>query len=185
MGARRAVLWRTIAVSGAVLGAIGTVALISSTATGTSPARVALIGDSYAVGLGPELAKLLPTFQYEGHVGTNTAQWANLSQECGQCGSWIEAFRPTVVLVSLGVNDRNAPSSENYQTIVRRLHGSSALVVWIQPPAAVSVPDVRRVISSLGVPVVPATSVPLAPDGLHPQGYGSWAREIARTVSRG
>jgi len=110
--ARRA--WRAIAVGGAVLGVLGVVALSGSSSAAQTPARVALVGDSYAVGLGPELAKLFPIFRYEGHVGLSTAQWANHSAACGACGDWLTEFKPDVVLVSLGVNDGNAPASANY-----------------------------------------------------------------------
>lgn len=142
--------------------------------------RVALIGDSYAVGLGPELEKLIPEFRYEGHVGTNTWQWAH-GVDCGQCGAWLAAFRPQVVLVSLGVNDGTAPNLANYQAIVQRIHGLGARVVWIEPPARVPTPS-RSVIASLGVRTVPPTTTPLAADRLHPASYGPWAQEVAQVV---
>lgn len=118
-------------------------------------------------------------------MGTTTAQWANHSAQCEMCGDWITAFRPDVVLVSLGVNDGTAPNQANYQTIVRGLHGLGARVVWIEPPAAVNAPAVRAAIESLGVTTVPATRTPLAADGLHPKSYAPWASEIAQVVARG
>jgi hypothetical protein len=141
------------------------------------PKRVALIGDSYAEGLGWELAKIFPDFRFEGHVGTNTSQWANHTG-CGTCGDWLTEYRPDVVLVSLGVNDGSTPKASNYQTIVRALQGIGARVVWIEPPAAVSTQS-RYTIATLGVPVVPGTRAPLAADSLHPTSYASWAQEIA------
>ena len=176
--------WKAVAVSGIVVGGIGILALAArrnSTAP-AAPKRIALIGDSYAVGLGPELGKILPAFRYEGHVGTNTAEWANHSSQCGACGDWLPAFEPDIVLVSLGVNDGAAPDPANYQAIVRALHGIGARVVWIEPPAAVNTAS-RAVIASLGVPTVPATQTPLAGDGLHPASYAGWSQEIARALS--
>lgn len=140
--------------------------------------RVALIGDSYAVGLAPHLD--FPNLQYEGHVGTNTWQWAN-RRGCGQCGDWLAAFRPQIVLVSLGVNDGDAPNIANYQAIVRMVHGIGAHVVWIQPPMAVRTPA-HAVIDSLGVRTVPATTTPLSADRLHPASYAPWAQEISQVV---
>jgi hypothetical protein len=69
---RRLVPW--LAVAGLALGAIGVATASvarqrSEQRTVLAARRIALIGDSYAVGLGPELAKLLPNFTYTGQVG--------------------------------------------------------------------------------------------------------------------
>jgi lysophospholipase L1-like esterase len=178
--------WTAIAFGGAAVAGIGALVLANRRTDGLAPPkRVALIGDSYAVGLGPELAKLLPTFKYEGHVGTTTGAWAAHASSCGQCGDWLPAFKPDLVLVSLGVNDGVSPNPTNYQTIVRALHGLGARVVWIEPPAAVNAPAVRAVIASLGVQTIPATQAPLAADRLHPADYQTWANDIAQVVTRG
>jgi lysophospholipase L1-like esterase len=180
----RPVPWKPIAISGAILGAIGVAVLVArKKTTPTAAQRVALIGDSYAVGLGPELAKLIPDFKYEGHVGTNTSQWANHSSACGTCGDWLTAYKPGVVLVSLGVNDGMKPDSANYQRIVQGLQKIGAKVVWIEPPADVSTPAVRATIASLGVQTVQATRTPLAGDHLHPRSYSQWAQEVAQEVN--
>lgn len=176
-------LWKAVAIGGVVLSGVGVAVLVGRRSNGPLPTkRVALIGDSYAVGLGPELEKLVPGLRGEAHQGTNTAEWANHSQKCGSCGDWLTAFKPDVVLVSLGVND-NPPNPANYQTIVRALHGIGARVVWIEPPVGVNAPAVRAAIASLGVQTIPATTTPLAADGLHPTSYGQWAREIAAAVT--
>lgn len=176
-------LVQAVAIGGAALGVLGLIAIATKKPGPTTAKRVALIGDSYAVGLGPELEKLLPNFKYEGHVGTNTGQWANHSKACVDCGDWLTAFKPDVVLVALGVNDGTTPNPANYQTIVRALHGIGARVVWIEPPASVKAPAVRDAIASLGVATVSATTVPLV-DGLHPNSYEPWARNIAQAVSQ-
>lgn len=145
--------------------------------------RVALIGDSYAVGLGPELAKIFPNFKFEGHVGTTSSQWANHAKACGECGDWLPAFKPDFVLVALGVNDGKAPNASNYQTIVRGLHGLGAKVIWTEPPAEVWTPAVRQTIASLGVPTIPSYKWALADDGIHPQSYAQWAHDIADVIA--
>jgi lysophospholipase L1-like esterase len=127
----------------------------------------------------------LPTFKYEGHVGTTTGAWAAHASSCGQCGDWLPAFKPDLVLVSLGVNDGAKPNPTSYQAIVRALHGLGARVVWIEPPAAVNAPAVRAIIAALGVQTVPATQVPLATDKLHPTSYQTWASDIAQVVTHG
>ena len=175
--------WKAVAIGGAVAGGIGALVLANRKTPVVPAGRVALIGDSYAVGLGPELAKLFPDFRYEGHVGNLTSQWANHSAACGTCGDWLTAFKPDVVLLSLGVNDGATPNRANYQTLVSGIHGLGARVIWIEPPAGVNTPAVRAVIASLGVPTVPATTTPLAGDGLHPISYAPWAREVATAVT--
>jgi lysophospholipase L1-like esterase len=176
---------KAVLAGAAAIGVAGVAALVASKRGAAQPTarRVALIGDSYAVGLGPQLAKLLPDFQYEGHVGTSTSQWVNHAAACGACGDWLAAFKPDVTLVSLGVNDGAKPDPANYQAIARALHGVGSRVVWVEPPASVSAPGVRVAIAALGVPVVVAPDVPMAPDGLHPASYARWAEQAARAVA--
>ncbi len=178
--------WSVVAAIGAAASVLGITALVgrrkTSTPAPTPPARVALIGDSYAVGLGPELAKQFNNFKYEGHVGISTAGWMN----CATCAPWLPDFKPDLVLVSLGANDGTSPNLADYQAIVRALHGIGARVEWIMPPAGLANrAAVRDVIAALGVPVVPATQTPLGPDGVHPVSYAPWAAEVARAVSSG
>lgn len=173
--------WRkAFTVGGLAFSALSVLALFSHRRGPAPIGRVALIGDSYAVGLGPQLAKMLPDFKYEAYVGANTWQWAN-HKGCGNCGDWLTSFHPHIVLVSLGVNDGASPNPANYQSIVRALHGIGARVIWIEPPAAVSTPA-RDVIASLGVATVPATTTPLASDKLHPSSYIPWAQETVDAI---
>jgi len=171
--------WKAVAAGGVTLGVLGIITLASRKGKAPQSQRVALIGDSYAQGLGPELAKLLPDFRAEGRVGISTAGW----MACGSCGDWLPAFKPAVTLVSLGVNDGSSPNSADYQSIVKALHGIGSNVVWIQPPAAVNAPAARSIIAALGVPVVPATRTPLGADHLHPVSYAPWASEVAQAVT--
>lgn len=184
MASRRKAAWTAaVAAVGTAAGVLGLAALFGRKSTPgpvSVRGRVALIGDSYAVGLGPELAKLIPDFKFEGHVGMSTAQWMN----CASCGTWLPTFNPSIVLVSLGANDGTAPASADYHSIVQALHGIGAKVVWILPPAGLANrAAVRDTIGSLGVPVVPATQTPLGHDGIHPVSYAPWAAEIARSIS--
>lgn len=176
-------VWKAFAAGGAVLGLFGAIALARRDQTSSSSAkRVALIGDSYAVGLGPELEKLIHGLRGEAYVGATTTAWVEHLRN-GRRGGWIPDFHPTDVLVSLGVNDGNAPNPANYQSIVRTLHGIGAKVVWIAPPPSIDTPA-RNVIASLGVPVIEASPMQLT--NLHPTGagYQAWAREIAKEILR-
>jgi hypothetical protein len=173
--------WKIVLVGGVVLGT--GIALVKKFGSTTKPVgRVALIGDSYAVGLGPELAKIFSDFRFEGHVGTTTSQWANrVRSACDTCGDWLTAFKPDVVLVSLGMNDGAKPNPTNYQIIVRGLQSIGARVVWIEPPVT---SPARAIIASLGVQTVQAPALSLAADGLHPipAGYQIWAQKIAEAI---
>lgn len=178
---RRRFPWKALAAGGLTLGWVSAVVAMTRRKA-VPPERVALIGDSYAVGLGPELANLFPDFKFEGHVGTTTAQWAAHSKACGECGDWLTAFKPTVVVVALGANDGVAPKKNNYQTIVKGLHGIGARVIWLEPPAGANTLAVRGVIASLGVQTVDLTGAPLASDGVHPTSYVPWAKEITEAI---
>jgi len=148
--------------------------------------RVALIGDSLSVGLGPELAKMAAAenipFKWEGHGGTNTRQWATHAAACGQCGDWMTDFRPTISIVVLGTNDGSAPDVTNYQTIRDGIRSLGSQVVWVEPNTMTksSLAAARKIIESLGVPVVPEVQVPINQDGVHPTslGYYVWAQKI-------
>ncbi len=167
--------WKALAAGGVIAGGLGIVALVTRRSSTATLGRVALIGDSYAAGLKPELTKLLPDFRGEGQTGISTLGWLS----CTTCGAWLPAFKPNVVLVSLGVNDGSAPNLSAAQTIVQRLHGIGARVMWLEPPAGVQT-AARSMIAALGVQTVPAMSMPLS--GIHPTDYGPWAEEIVRVL---
>lgn len=154
-------------------------------------ARVALIGDSLAVGLGPALKKLADAegipFWYEGHSGTTPEQWAdNVAAACGTCGAGLHAFQPTVVLVSLGTNDfgRTTVNLAPYLQLRDRAKNLPSHVVWIDPPPMTrEISAARAAIASLGVPVVHISALPQV-DGVHPTpaGYATWAQHIWSTL---
>lgn len=150
------------------------------------PRRVVLIGDSLAVGLGPQLAKLAAAagvpFIYDATGGTTPKQWADHAAACGGCGDKVLAFDPSVTLVVLGTNDIGyspKPPVAPYQAIVKKFPN----VVWVDPPIMPGdrLAGVREVVHSLGVPVIPATNtIAIGPDKIHPtyQGYVDWAKII-------
>lgn len=180
-------------VAGGVLGFLGIAALFFATSSNkkaiiTKDSRVALIGDSLAVGLGPELAKIAAAngvaFQHEGHSGTTPKQWAEHAAACGQCGDWLKTFSPTIVLVELGTNDLGlaTPNVSYYQTIRDGIRSLGARVVWVMPNkmSRSELAAVRQTIGSLGVDVVPMAEVPISQDGVHPTsiGFNVWAQKI-------
>lgn len=173
--------WKIATVAGLVVGGVLALKARNEKRQPTSPGRVALIGDSYAVGLGSELQRIFPDFRYEGHTGTSTSQWVNrVRSKCDQCGDWLIQYKPDLVLVSLGVNDGSNPNANNYATIVRDLQSIGASVKWISPPSGVN-QNAQAIIESLGVPTTPPPKVSLV-DGIHPSSYIPWAREIASSI---
>lgn len=178
-------------VAGGIVTGAAAIALAYEAVTRKKPKRVALIGDSLAVGLGPYLQQLAGStpFRYEGHVGANTSQWAASST----WGSWLGDFAPTEVFVSLGANDIGyypSPPAGPYQTIRDRLSALGARVIWLDVPltccaaSPCRLDGVRQVVHSLGVDVVPATNT-IAVGGADPKtgfahptpaGYAEWAK---------
>jgi hypothetical protein len=149
--------------------------------------RIALIGDSYAVGLTAPMQALAASagvpFQAQGVVSTTPSQWASGAAACGACGSWVPAFYPSATLVILGINDLGyspSPPVAPYQQIVRKFPN----VAWILPPVMPNdrLAGVRSVIQSLGVPTIPAmtSGLSFASDGIHLTNYAPLARWIWR-----
>ncbi len=175
-----------LSTAGGIIAYLGYLLLVPKGSPTPSPTRVALIGDSLAVGLGPQLKSLAAmdgvAFQAEGHVGTTPKQWATHASACGQCGDWLASFKPTIVLVSLGTNDIGyvSPPVSYYQTIRDQITALGATVVWIDPPMMPNdrLAAVRAVIASLGVTVIPPATIPIGPDGIHPTSYVAWAKLI-------
>ena len=116
---------------------LGDGALLVDAMTSSKPKRIALIGDSFAVGLTGPLAALAKTagvpFQAQGVVSTTPLQWSQHASACGPCGDWVSDFRPSVTLVSLGINDLGyspKPPVAPYQAIARKFPN----VWWLMPP---------------------------------------------------
>ena len=170
-------------IGGALAGFALLAALIKRSAAPAVPAqrRVVLVGDSLAVGLGPQLAKLArqsgADFRFEGHVGSTVAQWLATPA----WGAWVAGFGPTATLIQLGTNDyRNpSPNVEQYRQFAAKFPSA----VWIMPPdePAAPMPKVRAAIEQVGVPVIPAaTGLQYGADGIHPTpaGFAAWAASV-------
>jgi lysophospholipase L1-like esterase len=148
--------------------------------------RLLLIGDSLAVGLAPQL-KALAAEQKVPFLGTATVstridQWA----QSAALQQTLSAFRPTLVLVSLGTNDEyltgNAVQRQSpyLDQLLQRL--APAEVVWIGPP---TLPKPSNGIVAFLQSKIPASQyfpsqtlqIPRAPDRIHPtaKGYAAWA----------
>jgi hypothetical protein len=168
-------------------GALASAAIIWLAFRSRGIRRIALVGDSLAVGLAPQLKPLFASrgiaFQSEAHSGTTPLQWSN--GNCGgQCGSWLSSSQPDVTLVVLGTNDIGyspSPPVAPYQALVKKWPN----VVWVQPPMMPSdrLAGVRQVINDLGVPVIPAQQgLSFAQDNIHPTNYAPWAASIAAAL---
>lgn len=101
-------------------------------------ARVLLIGDSLAAGLGPHMARRARTcgtaFFHHGVVGSHVTEWAQDSWLLPELGR----AEPSVVIVSLGGNDFVRSDAANVSRGVRRfvekVRASGARLLWISPP---------------------------------------------------
>ena len=163
--------------------------------------RVLVVGDSLAVGLSPSLKALAKEqgVQIESLAlsGTRIDQWAGSRK----LEEKLAAFRPTLVLVSLGTNDeylqpqtggavvgRQRP---HLDALLSKIEASGAEVAWIGPPQLPK-PQSNGVVAMLQ-DVIPRShyffseqlEIPRGPDGLHPnvRGYAGWAGTIWHWLS--
>jgi lysophospholipase L1-like esterase len=153
-----------------------------------SSRRVALVGDSYAEGLGPILAKLAAaegaSFRFEGHVSTRGEQWAKGQAAAGHAAPWLEDWGPTDILVSLGANDAGTSSDALrpfYTSLRDRFRAMGARVTWLHPPRfSAAVSSAYGAIDSLGVDVFHTEDLNLPLRANHPTlaGYSAWAQAI-------
>ncbi|MEP7126320.1 MAG: SpoIID/LytB domain-containing protein [Byssovorax sp.] len=159
-------------------------------------ARVLLLGDSLAQGLGPPLARLAEaagvSLVARGIQSSTIRQWLAGS-------SLVDAVRqsdPSLTLVCLGTNDMGAADAgaegRRAGALVDTLYRTStAAVAWIGPPslpvdksafraalAAMCSPRAVRIFDSQ------ALDLARAPDRIHmtPAGYSAWATSIAAWV---
>lgn len=150
--------------------------------------RVALVGDSLGVGMGPPLRKLVEAegaaLDVRATVGTTIRQWAR--------NPWLSevlARKPAVVVVSLGTNDLPLAGdrTEDVKSIVRQVQTAGAELAWVEPPTMPTLPDrgnVRAVLHA-AVPAEslfpgPSVAFERAPDQIHatPRGYATLAEAV-------
>lgn len=216
MSAKKSLLLSTLGISAGILVLLGMSKRSptgSSSGTGTLPpgSRVLLVGDSLAVGLASPLSVLAATnsvpFEAHGVVSTRVDQWANgatvsepvsaqtiaiTGQPPGQkrveldLDGYLERFRPTHVLISLGTNDAAGAgvSKENVARLIAKVMKAGATPLWIGPPTMPfpGVDAVRGVVKESGVRYFPSEilEVSRAKDRIHPTrvGYASWAYAV-------
>lgn len=155
--------------------------------------RVLLVGDSLAVGMnGPMKALAADSgIEYRGKAeqGTRIDQWAKSKLQ-----PEIDAFDPSVVLVSLGTNDMKmadpvAAQTPHVQTILQRARDAGARVVWIVPPTMpFEDQGVRQMIVDAkpdGVVRADWLVLPRAGDKIHmtPDGYKQFAAAVWQCVT--
>lgn len=165
--------------------------------------RLFLVGDSLAVGLAPPLRALAKDagipFESLAKEGTRIDQWA-ASQVLKQK---LEAFRPTLVLVSLGTNDeylsgdggaKQAAATDTLLQLLRSPRADNyglADVVWIGPPTLPK-PASNGVVAMIQSKLdsdhyfpSETLTIPRGPDKLHPtaKGYAGWSGAIWQWLS--
>lgn len=155
---------------------------------GPGTQRVLLIGDELALGLSTPLRTLVEaagmSFFVDGRDRTTISDWAT--------GAWLsddlELYRPTVVVVSLGMADMLlADPAAEAPSVVELLHlaaSKGAAVLWVLPPSLpFDAPAVRKMVASATLPFPSeALTIPRGPDQVHPtgKGYAGWAGAIWR-----
>lgn len=155
---------------------------------GPGTQRVLLIGDDLAEGLATPLKTLVEaagmSFFLDGRKATTISDWSD--------GAWLvddlALYRPTVVIVSLGMADMLLASpAEEAPEVVALLHlaaSGGASVLWVPPPVLpFDAAAVRQMIASATLPFPSeALTIPRGPDLVHPtgKGYAGWAGAIWR-----
>lgn len=153
---------------------------------------IILVGDSYAVGLGPAIIAppALPAgpgldFKANGVVGSDTASWAAVTGTAQHQREW------NWIVWSLGTNDAGRDPGKLRADIAQiadtaKEHGSG--LCWIRPPRAVikAVPKAEAAWREWGRAVGEGRTfdtdrhvkVELSPDGIHPVSYRPWAEAL-------
>ena len=155
-------------------------------------ARVAVVGDSFAEGLGPHLAAHAKDcgtpFFLDDARGTSVTQWTGPRLDAAL------AFNPSVVLVSLGGNDFGRGDPLNVQSsigkLAARVRASGARLLWIAP-VSLPFPDKTQTratwLATVGGDFYPSENdtYPRAADRIHlfPSGYRDWASKVWRWMS--
>jgi lysophospholipase L1-like esterase len=150
-------------------------------------ARVRLVGDSLALGLGWPLRGALAR-QTVVVQAKNGATTADLGPDAR--AGIIEA---DAVLISLGTNDAAAPDAAfragfamRARAIVADLQARGLRVIWLAPPPMpFDTRIVRAGIAQSGAEVLePPANLPRQPDRIHPtpEGFARWASAVAREL---
>ena len=159
-------------------------------------ARVLLLGDSLAQGLGPPLARLAEaagvSLVARGVQSSTIKQWLSGSVLVDA----VSRAEPSLTLVCLGTNDMRAadPGAEGRRAgelADALFRSNSTAVAWIGPPSLPFETNAFRaalatMCGARDVRIFDSQALDLAraPDGVHmtPAGYGAWAESIAAWV---
>lgn len=145
------------------------------------PMRLALAGDSLAVGL----AKAMPDVKSSAKGGTSAVQWTR-GQYAAQLTQLLKN-EPTVVLFSLGTNDLASRSfnqevlNDAFNTLADKCRAAGAQAIFLEPPREKDRPAIAEAASSADCIVIPGIKVKMNPgDDIHPSGagYREWADHI-------
>lgn len=154
-----------------------------------SMAPTLVVGDSLAYMLAPRLWKVAKEYGKKLHTsargGTNADQWIK--------NHWfvdaLRQYKPSRVLISLGVNDHGVPVNrekfpERAKRLVALAHKRDVQVVWLLPPKLrYPIDAVRKGIRESGADRVhdaEPLGIKLINDGIHPSAKGAedWAEDL-------
>ncbi len=187
---RRWVYAGLVAVAG-----IGLVRVLRASRIKPGETRILLLGDSLAVGLATPLKALgleqkIPVLGI-GKTSTRIDQWA----QSGTLLDQLSAFKPTLILVSLGTNDEYltgdaaARQKPYLDQLVKRF--GEIDYAWIGPPTLPK--PTTNGITALLQSRIPSShyfpshtlQIPRGPDNLHPtaKGYAGWAGALWQWLS--
>jgi hypothetical protein len=145
--------------------------------------RVLLVGDSLAQGLRTPLGAIAKEAHVElkalSQPGTGVADWL----ASPALAKLLEAYRPQLVLVSLGLTDlrMQEPKLQAFLALLRQ-YGD---VGWITPPTGMDTSLLEANVPKSNIFYSSNYKVPYGPDRLHPtiRGYAGWAAEIWKWLS--
>lgn len=152
-----------------------------------------LVGDSLAYMLSPRLWKVAKGYskklQASARGGTNANQWIK--------NHWfvdaLRQYKPSRVLISLGVNDHGVPVNrekfpERAKRLVALAHKRDVQVVWLLPPKLrYPIDAVRKGARESGADQIhdaEPLGIQLINDGIHPSPKGAedWAKDLGHSL---
>lgn len=178
-----------------IVAGVGVVSVLRRGPKLAASSRVLLVGDSLAVGLSAPIGALARDskvpFEAIGQVGSTIQQWGGVATLNAALRGKLVAFKPTLVLVSLGTNDEylsaDAAAKEKpaLEALVALIQQSGAELGWIGPPTLPrptngTVAMIQSVVRESAYFHSERFVIPRAGDQLHPtvKGYAGWAGSI-------
>lgn len=140
-----------------------------------------LFGDSLAEGLEPHLARLSGDdagFAAVWKRGTTAQNWL------GQVENLVDRYAPSVVVISLGSNDRKSIKAETVQSIVSKAASWGADVHWLSPLQENA--TLTKAVWDAGATLFETDKRDYArgTDNVHllPQGYAAFADDVWQSI---